>query len=197
MPLSRAMAAAAALLLAACGDPAGPTVSAPERGIEGMWLRVHAPDPAGEPAATYPAYADTLFFYAGLGQPLGLWSRSTTTLDGAGQPMTVRSCALVSYAVTAPRLLLTVADPVPATLGTCPVPFASRVLGDRAALPAAPVALTAGVRRPGYAVLRQGRDRLLVRPLTENPEILARQTFWFRRLPPSIVYTPQQSRSTP
>lgn len=183
MKRARPMVAVAGLLLAACGDPDGPTLSVPERGIEGAWLRVEDPY---VPATTSPAHADTLFFFPTEARRLALWSRSTTTVDGAGQPHVARSCTLVSYEVSAPRLLLTVSDPVPATLGTCPVLYASRPLGDLATAPPAPVALTAGTRGPGFELLRDGRDRLLVRPLSDDPELRARLTFRFRRLPPMV-----------
>lgn len=169
------VAAALALLLAACGDPDGPTLTVPDRGLEGAWVRIDLRPPS--PSSLYlPLPDDTVFFYPNRG---GLWSREFV-VDEAGVQRTVRSCPRLRYTTDGPRILVTMrGDAMTAGSAECPAIEALPGVGDLAvpAPPASPRRLTMAPG-PHWEIRREGRDRLLVRSI--GTEVVL--TEWYRRV---------------
>lgn len=183
MTLRRPIAVAVlALTLAACGDPEGPTLSAPDRGLVGAWVRTVSPEPPNPAGITPVTPDDTIFFYPDRG---GLWSREFLAEIG-GQLTTIRRCERLRVTADSPRLLVTLfGDPMLPTSYECPAVGGLRMAGDVAlpALPGSPRRLTMAPG-PHWEILRQGRDRLLVRTL--GGEFVV--TEWYRRADSQLVY---------
>ena len=184
MPLRRpTVAAALVLALAACGDPEGPTVTVPDRGIEGAWLRVHDPNIPFQSLTGLPAYSDTLRFSRLGDRIVGVWLQRVTTPGADGLPEALRACSYIRLATDRPRLLLDVDATAASTSGTCPTVAFDAPAADRVPVPG-DVRPLSQVSTVTFEALREGRDLLRLRPLTGDPELRAARTEWYQRIRP-------------
>jgi hypothetical protein len=145
-------------LLAGCGDA---SLFEPERGLAGIWVRVPSPTEASQRIAI--AYRDTLELSTDRG---GRWSREFE--DAAHAPVRVVSEVVLEPHGT--RLFMNLA----------PCTSCLRLEGDaRASLVADSPRFTSEIGPPHYRIVRQGKVRFELRPITAGGE-----STWYVRWTP-------------